>query len=83
MAPNGQNPGGQRTASKCRVSSTTCTASPPDRGHLAVGRPSEDVLIAGHAGMPSAPADEQLKVPNDRDHASDVAARVRHCFAIS
>jgi len=33
MAPNGQNPGGQRTASKCRVSSTTCIlAGPPGCG---------------------------------------------------
>ena len=45
-------------------------------GSLAVGRPSDDVLFAGHAGMPSAPADEQLKVPNDREHASDITARM-------
>ena len=77
MAPNGQNPGGQRTASKCRVSSMSCTRASL-MGSLAVGRPNDDVLFAGHAGMPSAPADEQLKVPDDRDHASVIAARVRN-----
>jgi len=35
------------------------------------------VLFAGHAGTPSALADEQPEVPYDRDHASDIAARWR------
>ena len=77
MAPNGQNPGGQRTASKCRVSSTTCTLRAARLREPAVGRPSDGVLFAGHAGMPSALADEQLEVQHDRDAASDIAAR-RH-----
>ena len=41
----------------------------------AVGRPSDDVLFAGHAGTPSALADEQPGVHHDRDHASDITAR--------
>ena len=35
------------------------------------------MLFAGHAGMPSALADEKPKIQHDRDHATDIAAR-RH-----
>ncbi|MCC6230672.1 MAG: hypothetical protein IT432_15790 [Phycisphaerales bacterium] len=65
------------------MSSTSCFQRASPMGSLAVGRPSDDVLFAGHAGMPSAPADEQPGVHHVRDHASDIAARGLHCVAIS